>query len=118
LVVPDVEGAVVSEAQHITALSAANRVRIRRAKDRRDINALSPAEGLAVCADILETLPDHWARATSMELIQSVKRVGRYYALSILRRAGVPESRRLNELTARQRSVLADTLRTGERVAA
>jgi hypothetical protein len=108
----------VTQPQHITALNNANRVRLKRAKDKRDIQSLPRPEAMAVCADILESLPDHWGKATPLELLMAVKRVGRFYALSILRRAGVPEHRRLNELTARQRSVLADTLRTGERAAA
>jgi hypothetical protein len=108
----------VTQPQHIVALNQANRIRLKRAKDRRDIQSLPRREAMGVCADILETLPDHWQSATSMWLLQSVKRVGRFYALSILRRAGIPETRRLCELTERQRGVLADVLRTGERVAA
>lgn len=110
----------MSQSQQIAALNTANRVRLKRTQDRRDIAALDVPEGLAVCADILESLPDHWRTATPLWLLTSVHRVGRFYALALMRKAEISEQRRLGELTERQRLVLGSVLRAtdGKRVAA
>lgn len=108
-----------SPPQHMVALQQANKLRLLRAKDKREIASLPRGEAFGVCAAILEEVPAHWKSAVPLELLSAVKFVGRYYALSWLRRAGVQEGRRLSELTERQRSVLAGLLRAGEgRVAA
>lgn len=106
--------------QHIVALQAANRIRLKRAADKRDIAVLPRVEAYGLIADILENPPTYWEGGSPMDLLMAVKRHGRYYSLSWLRHAAIPEARKIGELTERQRFGLAAILRDsdGRRVAA
>jgi glucuronate isomerase len=45
------------------------------------------------------------------ELVTAAKFTGRHYALRMMRQAGVPESKRVGELTERQRVAMGEVLR-------
>ena len=99
--------------QHLTALQKGNRIRLRRAADKREIKALPRMEAYGMIADILEHPPEYWEGGSPMELLMAVRRHGRFFSLTFLRKAGVPESRKVSELTERQRFALAGVLREG-----
>lgn len=103
-----------SPLQSAAALNRANEIRFKRGAIKRELKSLPRPEAMAMLADVLEQPPPCCVNATPFELLCAVRLVGRYYALSWLRRAGVPEHRRISELTERQRGVLADLLRAGE----
>lgn len=109
-----------AQPQHLAALQRANRVRYKRAEDKREIRSLPRLEAYGVIADILEHPPAHWEGGYPMDLLMAVRRQGRYFSLSFLRAAGVQECRTVGALTVRQRSALAGLLRSraGERQAA
>jgi len=92
--------------QHMQALARANRVRLARAGLKREIG-----NGQRSAARVVEECP--W-EAESMglgELLRSQPRWGRTRTRKLLGSVGLAENKRLDSLTARQRSVLVSRLR-------
>lgn len=101
--------------QHMQALNRANHIRLERVRLKREIRTLPRPEAMTMVADIVESPPDFCLKVTAFDAVTWVRFVGRFYALSILRRADVPEMKALGDLTPRQRDALASLLRLGER---
>jgi hypothetical protein len=94
--------AIVPASQHMRALQAANDVRIARAALKRSIGA-----GERDVAEVVFTCP--WMAETMSlgELLRSQRRWGRARVQKLLRSAELSETKTLNALTERQRTLLA-----------
>ena len=88
--------------QHMQALNIANSTRIARCDLKRQIRA-----GVKSAADVLTTPPPEAMTMSVLELLQAQHRWGRTRALRLLRAAAMSETRRIGELTERQRFSLA-----------
>jgi hypothetical protein len=89
-------------AQHLRALGRANQIRTARAADkkairRRELNA----------AALLRALPVHWQRASLIELLLCVPKVGRVKAKKWCTIERVQLTTRLINLNTRQRELMA-----------
>ena len=87
--------------QPLVALTEANRVRVERARLKRDVKAgrVSIAQALqADCALSMRVL----------DLLRAQRFYGPVRCRKLLRRAGVPEHARVAGLTARQRAALLE----------
>lgn len=91
--------------QRMTNLDRANRVRVRRAKDKKLISRgqLDPAAIL----DAGEEIVEQWANAQILELLLCIRKVGRVKAQNWLRMHHVSPTRRLHNMTIRERTALA-----------
>lgn len=90
--------------QHLVALDYANKIRIGRAKIKRELKAGQ----VGIRALILDP-PDSIKSATVYEIITSMNRWGQYRARKILAVAGVTEYTTMGSLTDRQRfSLIAE----------
>jgi len=95
----------VATPQHLRALEHANEVRLARAELKREIAAQR------VCAgEILLTRPWQAESMTISDLLMSQRRWGRARARRLLLSQGVPENKRIQTLTERQRNGLAAVL--------
>lgn len=92
--------------QHLRALDKANRVRLARADLKRRV----AAEEIDA-AEVLLTRPWQAESMTVSELLMSQRRWGRTRARRLLLSQGVPENKRIETLTERQRRGLAAHLR-------
>lgn len=92
--------------QHLVALDWANRVRLARSEVRRQV----AAGKLTVAAAL-----DHWAcqTATIGDVLTWQHRWGRARARRALVAAGVPEARRVEQLTPRQRDAVLARVAAG-----
>lgn len=98
-------------AQTAAALDRANAVRLQRTARKREIEVLSMDEGARVVAGILEhPPPDYLASLGVAALLLWIYRVGPSAARTCTSRLGLPELKRLDTLTVRQRESLRAVL--------
>ncbi len=91
--------------QHMQALAHANEVRLARAALKRSV-----AAGEVDAAGIIRECPWEVRSMKVGELLRSQRRWGRTRARKLLFSLALNENRELGRLTARQRSLLADSL--------
>lgn len=98
--------------QHLIALERADEVRLARAALKREIGKLPRIEGKRALADLIEfTEDDRYLGAKVGYLLTAPHRVGPSWAKKLLSRLQIPPSKRLAELSGRQRTMLAFALR-------
>jgi hypothetical protein len=93
--------------QHLKALEHANRVRLARAEMKRGI-----ASGDLGVIEVIVGCPWQVHSMSISDLLMSQKRWGRARCRRLLTSIGVPENKPVGTLTERQRSALADVLRS------
>jgi hypothetical protein len=94
----------------LRSLALATRVRARRGELRRQIGSLSPREGRRALATWLSEPPDWLLSAQTVETLSWPRYLGARRARQLIRRARVPEQRRVGELTDADRSALVALL--------
>lgn len=92
----------VAAPQHLRALEHANRIRLARADLKRKIGA-----GKLTAAEVISDPPPEVASMSISELLMSQRRWGRARCRRLLVSLGLPENKRIDTLTARQRAALA-----------
>jgi hypothetical protein len=100
---------VAAEQQHLRALEYANRVRLARARMKRNV-----ASGELPAAEVILTCPWQAHSMSISDLLMSQKRWGRARCRRLLVSLGVPENKQIGTLTERQRLALAAVLTTRE----
>ncbi|MEA2233193.1 MAG: hypothetical protein QOD83_3009 [Solirubrobacteraceae bacterium] len=98
----DATATIVPAPQHMQALRRANEVRLARAELKRKV-----AEGAIPVSDVVLTCPWEAASMTVAELLGSQRRWGTTRSSKFLAGIGVPETKTVGSMTARQRDVLA-----------
>jgi hypothetical protein len=98
---------VAAEQQHLRALEYANRVRLARARMKRNV-----ASGELPAAEVILTRPWQAHSMSISDLLMSQKRWGRARCRRLLVSLGVPENKQIGTLTERQRFALAAVLTT------
>jgi hypothetical protein len=98
----DATATIVPAPQHMQALRRANEVRLARAELKRKV-----AEGAIPVSDVILTCPWEAASMTVAELLVSQRRWGTTRSSKFLAGIGVPETKTVGSMTARQRDVLA-----------
>ena len=93
--------------QHLRALEHANKVRLARAEIKRGI-----ASGRLAVVDVIVDCPWQVESMSISELLMSQKRWGRARCRRLLTSIGIPENKQVGTLTDRQRSAVADVLRS------
>jgi hypothetical protein len=88
--------------ERLRRLVLANEIRVNRANDKKLIKA-----GRLDPATVLRDPPKHWEKARIVELLMAMPKIGRDSASKMCRFEHIALERRLNELTSRQRTVLA-----------
>lgn len=101
--------------QPMLALQQGNTIRLNIARYKLELRSLTLPEACRMLADHLND-PDLMAgwhgRMRAGQTLRSIRMVGENHAAVMLRRSGVMSmDRRFGEMTARQRSILADELR-------
>lgn len=91
--------------QHMDAFEKGNRIRIERAKLKKQIS-----ENDRVLLRVLEDPPECMNSISIMELLCCQQRWGRRRSLQLLTKCKLRESRQLGELTLRQRTIISDYL--------
>jgi hypothetical protein len=91
--------------QHMQALAHANRVRLARAELKRAIYA-----GRIMAADVVRRCPWEIETMTLAELLRSQRRWGRTRVRKLLASLQLRETRRVGQLTERERNLLATAL--------
>jgi hypothetical protein len=91
--------------QHMQALAHANRVRLARAELKRGIYA-----GRLDAADVVRHCPWEVDSMTLAELLRSQRRWGRTRVRKLLASLQLRETRRVGQLTERERKLLAAAL--------
>ena len=94
-----------TDSQHMRALAQANRVRLARADLKRKV-----ATGEITAEDVILDTPWEAESMKICELLTSQRRWGRERCRKFLLPTGLPENKRLSDLTERQRSILAAQL--------
>lgn len=103
-------GGIVS-AQAMAALTYANEVRCGRAGLRREIRNQPPLKGREAVVRVLQDPPPLCEGMTLYHLLVACRGIGAGKAHHLCARAGASSSRRVNELTDRQRDKLTELLR-------
>jgi hypothetical protein len=93
--------------QHLRALEHANKVRLARAEMKRGI-----ASGDLRVVDVVVDCPWQVESMSISDLLMSQKRWGRARCRRLLLSIGIPENKTIGSMTDRQRSALADLLRS------
>lgn len=94
--------------QHMAALERANEVRLARAQLKRRI-----AAGEITVDQVLADVPEEARSMAVSELLRAQRRWGRKRAAKLLRTTVmISENRQLERLTARQRTELAEAVRS------
>lgn len=91
--------------QTMGALAKANRVRLERAEIKRDIYA-----GKRKASNVLLMPQSCMWSIPILELLRSQRRWGRMRSLKLLSKMAISESRRLGQLSERQRRILSEHL--------
>jgi len=99
--------AVDAGQQHLRALEHANRVRLARAEMKRGI-----ASGRLGVVDVIVDCPWEVESMSISDLLMSQKRWGRARCRRLLTSIGIPENKPVGTLTERQRSAVAEVLRS------
>jgi len=94
----------------LRSLVLATQVRARRGELRRQLASLSPPEGRRELASSLSRPPDWLLTARTVETLSWPRYLGSRRARQLIRRARVPEQRRVGELTDTDRCALAALL--------
>ena len=92
--------------QHLRALEHANRVRLARARLKRQIGA-----GELAAAEVITSCPWEAHSMSISHVLMSQKRWGRARCRRLLLSIGIPENKQVGTLTDRQRLALAGVLR-------
>lgn len=101
----------VVESQCMQALARANEIRAANALLSKEIRSLGPTVGLVRAARVLRTMEGESGAMPIARLLLSVHRLGDRKAGGVLRRAGISlGTRRIRDLTQRQRDHIADWL--------
>lgn len=98
------------DVQRIDALARANQVRFGRAHDKKAIK-----HGRMDACRLLHQVPGHWHTASVLELLLAIDHVGDSAAQHWCAMEHITPTRRLGELTARQRAALATRIDTWTR---
>jgi hypothetical protein len=96
--------------QRLSALDAGNRIRSRRAEVRRSLRAQTMQESRRRAVEVLLDPEPALEGMSVWQLLTACHRLGPQTATSMLIRAGVPQHKRLSEMTDRQRSKLIEGL--------
>jgi hypothetical protein len=90
------------------SLALANEIRFARARDKARIK-----DGTLTLADLLDRprVPAHWRNAKLPKVLMVQPGLGEHFAASAMAAAGIFGARTLDELTARQRSILTAEVR-------
>lgn len=97
--------------QNMVALEKANRMRLARAARLRWVHEPDHEQSKRRAARLILDPPEELRSLAVFELLRRVRNLSRHNARRYLFRAGpINEQRRLDELTKRQRRVLARTL--------
>ena len=91
--------------QHIQALQRANEVRLARAELKRDVG-----KGAITVGEVILNAPWEAANMTIAELLTSQRRWGTTRSRKFLAGLGMPETKTVQSMTERQRSLLASML--------
>jgi hypothetical protein len=91
--------------QHLKALERANRVRLARARLKRQV-----AAGERSVAEVIMASPWEADSMDISELLMSQRRWGRTRCRRVLLSLGLPENKQIGTMTERQRTALAVTL--------
>jgi hypothetical protein len=91
--------------QHLKALERANRVRLARARLKRQV-----ASGERSAAEVIMASPWEADSMDISELLMSQRRWGRTRCRRVLLSLGLPENKQIGTMTERQRIALAATL--------
>jgi len=91
--------------QHLKALERANRVRLARARLKRQV-----ASGERSAAEVIMASPWEADSMDISELLMSQRRWGRTRCRRVLLSLGLPENKQIGTMTERQRAALAATL--------
>jgi hypothetical protein len=94
--------AVAATPQHIQALQRANEVRLARAELKREVG-----RGTITVGEVILNRPWEAASMTIAELLTSQHRWGTTRCSKFLASIGVPETKTVESMTERQRSLLA-----------
>ncbi|MGI8633483.1 MAG: hypothetical protein ACR2NA_13195 [Solirubrobacterales bacterium] len=100
--------AATSVPQHLSALARANRVRLARAELKRRI-----ADGNVQAAAVVEDCPWEAETMTFGELLLSQRSWGTKRSRKLAQALAISENKKLEALTARQRTMVAEALRDG-----
>jgi len=100
------------DAQRTQALEKANRVRLQNSRLKKDLRDAPPTQSRRMAAFIIEATqePDPSARIPVVTLLRSINRAGDSRAYRWLGTARIAQSRRLGNLSLRQREALAALL--------
>ena len=97
--------------QWMTAKARADEIRIKNSLTKKSIARAPQPEGFAAAARVLRQPTPEQEAMQVFGLLKSVRGVGEYAASTFLRRAGVLNpGKRVRDLTARQRGLIADWL--------
>lgn len=99
------------DAQPLSALMEANRIRLGRAILLRRLVDLPPRDGCRMAADIVEDPPEVLGSLAVLPLLIRVRSISAGSAGRILEACEVPELTRLRDLTPRWRAGLVSALR-------
>ncbi|MDX6705612.1 MAG: hypothetical protein QOI48_1458 [Solirubrobacteraceae bacterium] len=88
--------------QHILALQRANEVRLARAELKREVG-----KGAITVGEVILSSPWEAASMTIAELLTSQRRWGTTRSSKFLAGIGMPETKTVQSMTERQRSLLA-----------
>jgi hypothetical protein len=91
--------------QHLKALERANRVRLARARLKRQV-----ASGERSAAEVIMASPWEADSMDVSELLMSQRRWGRTRCRRVLLSLGLPENKQIGTMTERQRTALAVAL--------
>ena len=91
--------------QHLKALERANRVRLARARLKRQV-----ASGERSAAEVIMASPWEAESMSISELLMSQRRWGRTRCRRVLLSLGLPENKQIGTMTERQRTALAVAL--------
>lgn len=98
-------------AQRTAALARANEIRVARAEERRRLKSLPYRESRRQAAELIVDPPELWRSATVGYVPAMPARTGPETVRLWLRQAGLPVTKRLGEMTDRQRRILAGVIR-------
>jgi hypothetical protein len=88
--------------QHMQALQRANEIRLARAELKREV-----AKGTITVGEVILNRPSEVASMTIAELLTSQRRWGTTRCSKFLADIGMPETKTVQSMTDRQRSLLA-----------
>lgn len=97
----------------MAALKVANEIRVTRAGVRRAVKALPTGDSRAATAQIIRANPEVWHTAPLTYMLKMPRQAGPATVNRWLKTLGVTGTRKLGQLTDRQRHELAATIERG-----